>query len=149
MHRGIYMSQPADYRLNVPYAGDPQLIAYRQNLLTELATAEGSLAKFEGRLRIAERRYSTVRGRRTVGRLLCLIPIVGYVLPFFNLSFIPIYINDVSLTVLGGMFVIGLFFLVIAARQIQANDEELDVCEKKIQAFRSYIAQTKAKLSMY
>lgn len=112
------MSQPSDYRLNVTYTGDPQLIAYRQNLLTELATAEGSLAKFEGRLRIAERRYSTVRGRRTVGRLLCLIPIVGYVLPFFNLSFIPIYINDVSLAIFVGMFVIGLFFLVVAARQI-------------------------------
>jgi hypothetical protein len=134
---------------NSPYGADPQVLAYRQQLLTELATAEGSLAKFEGRLRTAERRYRTVRGRRTLGRLLCLIAIIGYGLPYLNLSFIPIYTNDVVLIVLGGIFVVGVFFLIVAARQIQSNDAELDLCEQKIQAFRGYIAQTKAKLSMY
>ena len=66
-----------------------------------------------------------------------------------NLTFIPIYMNDVVLMILGGIFVVGIFFLIVAARQIQANDEELDLCEEKIQSFRGYIAQTKAKLSMY
>ena len=72
---------------NPPYGSDPQLIAYRQQLVTEMATAEGSLAKFEGRLRIAERRYRVVRGRRTLGRLLCLIAIVGYGLPYLKFNF--------------------------------------------------------------
>ena len=134
---------------NPPYGSDPQLIAYRQQLVTDLATAEGSLAKFEGRLRTAERRYRVVQGRRTLGRLLCLIAIVGYGLPYINLTFIPIYMNDVVPMILGGIFVVGIFFLIVAARQIQANDEELDLGEEKIQSFRGYIAQTKAKLSMY